>query len=242
VLRIVSIPKSCQGQVISENTLPQLSGILKKTFGKSPLFGVPKDLEGLDFFTALPMSSPMHLPFTHPTLVTSSKWGPGLNEQLQSWVDKQVSVPDAVEKYKQVQESLSQTVDFDDLRVRDITEHEQISLYMQAERNVTMMREQLKVSPQNNTIVRLGSSKIYMCDQSLAEIQQLLRKDDHAKVVIFTSKPGIERISGGGNSSTQLDGLTEPMAKNLRDIEAIRDKMKPQWLKEWEAQQEPPSQ
>lgn len=203
---------------------------------------MPEELERLDFFTALPISSSIQLPFSQPAVITSSKWASALNEQLQAWVEQHASAPDAMEKYKRFQESLSQTIDFDDLRVRDIDERQQISLYMKTEQNVTLMKEQLKVSLQNNAILRLRCSELYTRDQNLAEVQQLLRNDSHAKAVVLTNKPGSERVPSDDSRSTRLDGLTEPMSQNLRDMEALRDQMKPQWLQQWGAQQGSSSQ
>ena len=100
----------------------------------------------MDFFTIFPIGRPLAAPFSHPRVITDSKANSAVEDPLQTWIDNKASDPNAMNRYRQLQRTLSQKVDFDDLRVRDVAERKLIQHYMWTEAQVVKALEATQVS------------------------------------------------------------------------------------------------
>lgn len=123
------------------------------------MFDVPDDLAAEDFLRVLPWGSPIHEPFVHATFFSNTRPGAAARkDELEEWIDRRVRAPGAMESYAQFQASLGQTVDFDDLRVRDVAEAQAFARYLDGEQNVLKVRDMVRVRLSPALVCTVGES------------------------------------------------------------------------------------
>lgn len=113
----------------------------------------PPDYMKVDFFAIRPSSAPNQMPFSHPhALATTDYLDGSFDDTLQTWVDSKARVHDGMEKYMRFQQSLKQTVDFDDVRVRDVSEWAELAEYLKAEHGFLDLDRSSQVSRHINFV------------------------------------------------------------------------------------------
>jgi hypothetical protein len=144
----------------------------------------------------------------------SSKKALVFNKFFRDWMEDQVSALNAARNYKRFQKISNQRIEFSDLRIRDIAERGELSRYIQAERAVTLMKEQVEVGLHNHERSRTYTTKNHKCTSGAATRR--------LSANILGTPTRIAPV--------KLNMLIEREAEPLHTLEE-RDKVKPQRLR-----------
>ncbi|EKM58383.1 uncharacterized protein PHACADRAFT_252658 [Phanerochaete carnosa HHB-10118-sp] len=202
-----------QGTVITENVLPLTSRLFRESVSKNSLFDIPEELAGEEFMRVLPWNSPMRESFARATCFSNAKPKDSWKAQLGEWVDDRARAAGAMARYAQLQVSLGQAVDFDDIRVRDVGEAPAFTEYLSKEQNVLFYRH------------------------TMERLQHINARTKNAEVEVEVFELSKDGTSKTQNGSSALESVLQSMKEQLSQSEAVMNKHKPEWLKEWEARQ-----
>ena len=121
---------------------------MAKTYvSNSSLFDLPDDLATPDFFRLLPYFKES-LNFAHARdygriIKPSLRVDP--TETIMAWVNNQASQVGAMKRYEAFQKSSKHPADMDDIRIRDVSDAQSFTLYLQAGEAVSQFSEAAQV-------------------------------------------------------------------------------------------------
>lgn len=156
---------------------------------------------------------------------------------IMSWIDDKAMVAGNMEKYQKFEQELRQAatgspdIDWNDVRIREYnsTEKDAFTLYMDQNVGLRMFRSIQKVRAKYKLASATTSSVM----------QRLSQMNDDSKVVSLTLNLG-DKGEKGEKSGVRL----EPTGELMKDTQArekeilkLREELKPEWVREWEAQQ-----